>query len=237
MSTFVLIHGAMHGGWCWRAVESRLRAAGHEAHAPTLTGCGDRAHLATPAVGVGTHVDDVLAVLRMEQVHDAVLVLHSYSGVLAGPVADAAGHRLSRVVAMGAFLADPGEALADVEPPASVQRYREMAMEHGDGWRVPATSAFLEQWAVPARLRDSVGERLTDFPWRCVEEPVMYDPAPLAALACHYVEHVTPPLASLDASAARARQRGWHMHRMRTGHDMMLADPEATARLLMEIAS
>jgi len=237
VATFVLIHGAMHGGWCWRPVEALLRDAGHVAHAPTLTGCGDRAHLATPATGVGTHVDDVLATLRMEDVRQAVLVLHSYSGVLAGPVADAAGDRLSQVVAMGAFLAAPGESLADVEPAPIAERYRRLAAGSADGWRVPASTEFLAQWAVPGHLRHSVGERLTDFPLRCVEEPVMYDPAALAALPRDYVEHVSPGMASLDASAGRARDGGWRMHRMPTGHDMMLADPTATARLLVEIAS
>jgi pimeloyl-ACP methyl ester carboxylesterase len=237
VATFVLIHGAMHGGWCWRPVEALLRGAGHEVHAPTLTGCGDRAHLATPATGVGTHVDDVLATLRMEEVREGILVLHSYSGVLAGPVADAAGDRLSRVVAMGAFLAGPGESLGDVEPPEVAARYRRLAAGSPDGWRIPASAEFLAQWSVPDPLRDSVGRRLTDFPLRCVEEPVMHDPAPLAALPRDYVEHVSPRLHSLDGSVDRARREGWRMHRIATGHDLMLADPAGTARLLMEIAS
>ena len=97
----------MHGGWCWRPVEALLREAGHVAHAPTLTGMGDRAHLLSPQVGLDTHVRDVVATLRMEDVRDGVLVLHSYAGVLAGPVVEQAQERVGRVVAMGAFLVDP----------------------------------------------------------------------------------------------------------------------------------
>lgn len=237
MSTFVLIHGAMHGGWCWRPVEELLREAGHEAHAPTLTGMGDRAHLLSPDIGVDTHVQDVLATLEMEDVRDGVLVLHSYAGVLAGPVVAAAGDRVARVVAMGAFLADPGESLADVEPPDVVERYRRLVAEEGQGWRVPASPAFMDQWSVPPALREMVGPRLTDFPARCVEDVVSYDRARLDALPRDYVEHTAPPLASLGATVARARERGWRMHGIATGHDLMLQDPAGTARLLMEIAS
>lgn len=237
MSTFVLIHGAMHGGWCWRPVEALLREAGHEAHAPTLTGMGDRAHLLSPEVGVDTHVADVLATLCMEDVRDGVLVLHSYAGVLAGPVVQAAGDRLARVVAMGAFLADPGECVADVEPPEVMDRYRRLVADEGQGWRVPASPAFMDQWAVPARLRDVVGPRLTDFPARCVDDRVQYDRAVLDALPRDYVEHTAPPLASLAATVERARDRGWRMHELATSHDLMLEDPAGTAGLLMEIAS
>ena len=141
MATFVLIHGAMHGGWCWRPVEALLREAGHEVHAPTLTGMGERAHLLSPEVGVDTHVADVLATLRMEDVRDGVLVLHSYAGVLAGPVVQAAADRVARVVAMGAFLADPGECLADVEPPEVVRRYRQIVAD-GPAWQEGAPAAM-----------------------------------------------------------------------------------------------
>ena len=237
MATFVLIHGAMHGGWCWRPVEALLREAGHLAHAPTLTGMGDRAHLLSPEVGVDTHVADVVATLRMEDVRDGVLVLHSYAGVLAGPVARAAGSRVGRVVAMGAFLADPGECLADVEPPGVVERYRRLVADEGQGWRVPASAAFMDQWSLPDGLRGVVGPRLTDFPARCVDDRVAYDRAALDALPRDYVEHTAPRLASLAATVERARERGWRMHQMATSHDLMLEDPAGTARLLMEIAS
>jgi len=237
VATFVLIHGAMHGGWCWRPVEALLRRAGHEAHAPTLTGMGDRAHLLSPDVGLDTHVRDVLATLRMEDVHDAVLVLHSYAGVLAGPVVHRAEGRVGRVVAAGAFLVRPGESLADVEPPDVMDRYRRLVAEQGQGWRVPASPAFMDQWSVPEHLRPVVGPRLTDFPARCVDDRVAYDRAVLDALPRDYVEHTAPPLASLAGTMERARVDGWRMHRIATGHDLMLEDPAGTARLLMETAT
>ena len=237
MTDVLLVHGAMHGGWCWRPVEERLRARGHRTHAPTLTGCGDRAHLLTPEVSPALHVEDVVAVAEMEDLRDAVLVAHSYAGVLVGPIVEQAAGRVGAVVVLGAFLADPGESLASVEPDDVLERYRAIAASDGDGWRVPASTAFLEQWAVPEKLRPWVGERLTDFPLRCVEEAVHYDPAPLAALPRHYIEHTAPTMASLGVSIERARAMGWTMHEIATGHDAMLAEPDGLAALLVSIAT
>lgn len=142
----------MHGGWCWRPVEALLREAGHVAHTPTLTGMGDRAHLLSPQVGVDTHARDVVAILRMEDVRDGVLVVHSDAGVLAGPVVEQARGRVGRVVAMGAFLVDPGEPLADVGPREVMDRYRRIVAEQGQGRRVPASPAVMDQWSVPNGL-------------------------------------------------------------------------------------
>jgi pimeloyl-ACP methyl ester carboxylesterase len=226
----------MHGGWCWRAVTRRLTAAGHEVHAPTLTGQGDRRQLLSPEVGPATHVTDLTDLLWFSDLRDVHLVLHSYAGVLAGPVAEQAGGRLTSVTFLGAFVAWPGESLADTEPPAVAQRYRELAGPSG-GLVVPASPAFLDQWGVgdPA-LRAEAGPRLTDFPLRCVTEPVTYDRAALDRMRVSYVRHTSPPLPSLDKSAGRAAAAGWDLHELPSGHDMMLAAPEATATLLARLA-
>ena len=55
MATYVLVHGAWHGGWCWNRVAPLLRDAGHEVFTPTLTGLGERVHLASPEVDLGTN--------------------------------------------------------------------------------------------------------------------------------------------------------------------------------------
>jgi pimeloyl-ACP methyl ester carboxylesterase len=238
MATFVLVHGAMHGGWCWREVSVRLSGRGHVVHAPTLTGQGDRRGALTREVGVSTHVADLCELLWFEDLRDVHLVLHSYAGVLAGPVAERAGDRLSSVVYLGAFVTAPGECLLDVEPPETAERYRALAAEEGEGWLVPATDAFLEQWGVsdPA-LRAWVGARLTDFPLRCQVEPTDFDPAALAALRRVYVAHTDPPLPSLQRFYDAAVAAGWETHELRCGHDTMLAAPDATADLLSAIAA
>ncbi|HVT41664.1 MAG TPA: alpha/beta fold hydrolase [Acidimicrobiales bacterium] len=237
MATFVLVHGAMHGGWCWSDVAQRLRAHGHDVHCPTLTGQGDRRQALSPGVGVTTHVDDLADVLWFEDLDQVHLVLHSYAGMLAGPLAARAADRLAAVVFAGAFLGGPGQSLADIEPPEVAARYRQLAADEGDGWFVPPSDAFLEQWGLhdPA-LRARVGSRLTDFPLRCVLDPVEFDPAPLAALRKAYIRHTEPWMDSLARSYAAAVAAGWATYDIACGHDLMLAAPDATAALLERIA-
>ncbi|GAA2997213.1 alpha/beta hydrolase [Streptomyces drozdowiczii] len=237
MGNYVLVHGAMHGGWCWRFVRDLLARAGHRVYAPSLTGQGERRHLLGPDVGVAAHVQDVAGLLHYEDLRDVHLVLHSYAGVLAGPVAERAADRLASVALLGAFVVRPGECLLDVEPPETAARYRASAATGGAGAYLPADASFLTQWGVTDEaLRAWAGPRLTDFPLRCQTDAVDFDPGPLAGLPVSYVRHTRPPLPSLDLSLSRARAHGWDIHSVRAGHDMMLEAPETTARLLARIA-
>lgn len=164
MATFVLVHGAMHGGWCWRDVRTRLAAHGHDVHTPTLTGQGDRRADLRPDVGVATHVHDVAELMWFEDLREVCLVLHSYAGVLAGPLAERVGERVGSVVYLAAFVTAPGQSLLEVEPSETAARYRTLVAEEGEGWYLPATDAFLEQWGVrdeaPARLGRAAPDRL-----------------------------------------------------------------------------
>lgn len=237
MTTFVAVHGAMHGGWAWGPVRRLLGKQGHDLIAPTLTGQGDRAGELRPDLGANAHVEDVLRALWFEDVEDAVLVLHSYAGILAGPIAEAADGRLRAVVLAGGFYARPGQSLLDVEPPETASRYRELAAEQGDGWRIPSSDAFLAQWGVTdPSMAAFVGPRLTDFGLALTTEPMEYDPAPLAALERTFIEHTDPPLLSLNGSIAAAIEDGFTHRTITTGHDMMLADPALTAEMLVSIA-
>lgn len=237
MATFVLVHGAMHGGWCWRDVRRRLEQRGHVVHCPTLTGQGDRRSTLTPDVGIETHVTDLEELLWFEDLSDIHLVLHSYAGVLAGPLAERVEQRLVSVVYLGAFVTGPGQSLLDVEPPEVAERYRRQVAEAGEGWFLPATDAFLQQWGIDDEtLRKWVGPRLTDFPFRCQIEPTHFDPGPLGRLRKVYVAHTDPPLPSLGRFAREALASGWETHELACGHDTMLAAPAATADLLEQIA-
>ena len=237
MATFVLVHGAMHGAWCWRDVRGSLHAAGHAVFTPTLTGQGDRRHQMTPDVGVDTHVDDLTELLWFEDLHDVHLVLHSYAGVLAGPVADRAGECLASITYLAGFLTRPGECLLDVEPADTAARYRQLVADSGDGWRVPTSTAFLAQWGVTDELAPFVGPRLTDFPFKCQTDPTHYDHAAWHAVRKVYVRHTDPPLPSLDLSHQRAVDGGFEVHELACGHDVMLADPAGTVAVLERIVS
>ncbi|MFD3960727.1 MULTISPECIES: alpha/beta fold hydrolase [Streptomyces] len=210
-----------------------LARAGHRVFTPSLTGQGEHRHLLGPDVGVATHMADVADLLHYEDLDDVHLVLHSYAGVLAGPVAGRAAGRIASVTFLGAFVVRPGECLLDVEPPGTADRYRALAAAEGDGWCLPADASFLIQWGITdEKLAAWVAPRLTAFPLRCQTDAVDFDPGPLAALPASDGRHTRPPLPSLERSADRARERGWDVHSLPTGHDMMLEDPLATAHLL-----
>jgi pimeloyl-ACP methyl ester carboxylesterase len=107
--TYVIVHGAWGGGWDWKRVDSALTARGHRVYRVTLTGLGERAHLASPTIGLSTHIDDVVNTLRYEQLRDVILVGHSYGGMVITGAADKVPERIRRVVYVDAFLPNSGE--------------------------------------------------------------------------------------------------------------------------------
>lgn len=137
MATFVIVHGAWSGGHAWRWVRPLLRAAGHDVVTPSLTGLGKRAHLATPATDLDTHIADVDAVLHYEDLSDVVLVGHSYGGMVIAGVADHVPERIGRLVYLDADVPLEGESMMDHVPADERAGYEEAARDRGDGWRVP----------------------------------------------------------------------------------------------------
>ena len=130
MATYVLVHGGGHGGWCYQRVARRLRAAGHEVHAPSLTGCGDRAHLVGPHVDLDLHTRDVAALLHSEDLRDVILVGHSYGGMVITGAADRAADRVGRLVYLDAANPVNGQSLVDVAGPV-INAVRPMARSSG----------------------------------------------------------------------------------------------------------
>ena len=108
MSTFVLIHGGWHGGWCWRKVAKNLRNAGHEVFVPSLTGMGEREHLWTPEVGLSTHTQDVLNLIHFEQLSQIILVGHSYGGTIMTLVADQMAVKVDALVYVDGVIPETG---------------------------------------------------------------------------------------------------------------------------------
>ncbi len=137
MAIFVLVHGAWHGGWCWQRVARLLRAAGHDVYTPTLTGLGERAHLLSPAIGLDTHIKDILGVLFYEDLRDVVLVGHSYAGMVITGVAEQTAKRLRHLVYLDAFVPWEGQSLLDLMGETEALIVRERAARDGDGWCVP----------------------------------------------------------------------------------------------------
>lgn len=238
MVTFVLVHGAMHGGWCWKRVTPLLRAAGHEVFAPTLTGLGERAHLAHPGIDLDTHVQDVVGVLEYEDLHDVVLVGHSYGAIVVSGVADRLPEQVAHVVFLDGAMAIDGWAVVDYFPPdwRAAQQVRVDA--EGDGWRLPSASDLTHLGITAERDAVWVRARLVAQPFRTFTQPLRLThtagfAGPKSFVACT----AAPPGRWRDAMVARARTgSGWHYREVATGHDAMITAPRHLADLLLEVA-
>ena len=114
----LVCHGAWSAGWAWKKMHPFMRAAGHRLLTPTYTGLGERAHLANPSIDLETHITDVLNVIRYEDLHDIVLLGHSYGGMVATGVADRAGDRIRQLIYLDAFVPRDGQSLLDLNEPA-----------------------------------------------------------------------------------------------------------------------
>lgn len=233
MTTVVLLHGAWHGGWCWSRVATPLREDGHAVFCPTFTGVSDRAHLLSPSVGLGTHVEDVVRLIDFEGLDDVVLVGHSYAGLVVSGVAQRRPERLRLRVHLDAFVPRDGEAGIDLLPEEVAHHYREAVAGPGFGWLIPPRS--LEVLGVTAsRDLDWLTPRLTPQPWLTYSEParlgVDEDGVPGAYIECTDWMRVFRP------QAERARTRGWPVHELPTGHESMVTAPDDLAKLLLSVA-
>ncbi len=233
MATFVLVHGGWHGGWCWKRVVPLLRQAGAETFAPTLTGLGERAHLARPDVGLDTHVQDVVNVLEYEDLQDVVLVGHSSGAPVITMVADRAPERVAHLVYVDTFVPNDGEAWLDLLPPERREALLELARTAGEGWRVPAPPATFFGITAEADLA-WVQPRLLPQPLRTFAEPLRLrhpgaSPPPRTYISCTEFPNFRRVAERIGADAT------WRYRELATGHDAMVTMPGELAHLLLEL--
>lgn len=237
--TFVLVHGGRHGGWSWKRVADGLRARGHEVHTPTLTGLGDRAHLATPEVGLDTHVQDLVALFEYEDLSDVVLVMHSYGGMVGSGAMEKIGARVKSVVFLDAVMPRSGESVLDLQPAGREERIRGTVEREGDGWLVPASDA--SYWGItdPDDLA-WVNPRITAQPFktytdklgqvtRIWETPTVFILCQNAAGEAHI--DATRPL-----ERSRAEDPHFELWTLVASHDSMVTHTEPVTRMLVEAA-
>ncbi|MBV1731390.1 MAG: alpha/beta hydrolase [Hydrogenophaga sp.] len=233
-SAFVLVHGAWHGAWCWRRVLPLLRAAGVEAHAVTLTGVGERAHLMGPGIDLSTHIQDVIGLIEAEELQRVVLVGHSYGGIVITGVA----HRLQRerpgllvhLVYLDAVTPHPGESWSSQHTPETRQaRIDAAAPSGGISFPPPDASVF----GLTGADRDWVNRRQRPQPLAVYLQPLDFDAARVAALPRTFIDCTSPALPTIAVMRQRVRSEpGWSVIEMATGHDPMVSEPAALAALL-----
>ena len=227
--TFVLIHGAWHGGWCWRFVAPLLRRAGHDVFAPSLTGLGERKHLARPDIDLETHIEDVVALLEAEDLKDVVLVGHSYGGMVITGAADRAPARIRRLVYLDAFVPENGKCALDYVVPERAARMREEGEKIGS-----VTPPPLSLWGLskPEHI-DFVKPREARHPYRTMSQKIVLKGQ--SRLPKTFIYCSSPATGSFDAFAAKYRSDpAWKFFELATGHDAMILMPERVADLLQK---
>jgi pimeloyl-ACP methyl ester carboxylesterase len=225
MATFVLVHGAWHGSWCWQRVRSALRKIGHEVFTPTLTGVGERSHLLAQSVDLRTHTLDVLNLIQWEELDDIVLCGHSYGGMVVAGVADRIPQRIRALVFLDAFVPDHGQSLLDFAPVSADQLI--------DGWKCLPISA--ETFGVNPADRAWVDRQCTVQPLACFSQPAEMTGGlgRINRVAYAYASGWAGEQSPFRPFYEKARARGWSTSEIDCGHDVMLDRPDAVTALLL----
>ncbi|WP_299454006.1 alpha/beta hydrolase [uncultured Pigmentiphaga sp.] len=234
--TYVLVHGAWHGGWCWRRVADRLRGAGHAVFTPTLTGLGERRHLLHEGITLDTFVQDVANVIEAEELTDVYLVGHSFGGRVACGVADRMRDSVHRLVLLDAGLPEPGKAAWDGLPPAVREARVAQAKAAGLRFAMPAPPAEAFGVVEP-QAAAWLARRLTPHPLGAYTSPLRLSNPLGNGLPVTYIRCTAPAYEPIAASAEHARVRSdWEYLELATGHDAMVTAPEVLAQMLLALS-
>ena len=235
MATFVLVHGMGAGGWCWRDVSARLRENGHLVFTPTLTGLGERSHLASADVNLDTHIADVENLIRWEQLSDVILVGHSYGGAVVTGTADRVARQLRRLVYLDAFILRDGESIISLQPPDRAAHYETLARQSDDGWSIPANSA--EFYGVKDREQvDRIDSLSVSHPMATLRQPIRLKTIEKPDYPRSYLwaSHFSPSPFRQFAERVRV-DADWDFREIEGSHMMMVSHVDATARVLHQL--
>ena len=235
MSTFVLVHGAWCGSWIWKRVRKALQAQGHDVFTPTLTGVGERSHLLSPAVNLDTHIDDVVNLIRWEELSDVVLCGHSYGGCVISGVADRIPDRISALVYLDAFFLEDGQSLHQTLPPALRNAQVEAALRDGEGWKVPPIPA--EAFRVNEKDAAWVNRQLTMQPIATFQQPLKLTGGIEKIGNVTYILAPGWEITPFPPFYERAKAKGWKTLTMDCGHAVMLDLPEQLTQALIEASA
>ncbi len=239
MATFVLVHGAWGGGWCWKKLTPLLRAAGHEVYAPTLTGLGERVHLATPDVDFETQVQDVVNVMEFEDLENVILVGGSYGGVVVGVVASRIPDRINHVIYLDAYIPSDGRSVFDLledhELYDHVNFWRDRITQDPSGWKLPAPEGDIG--IVDESDRRWVERRLTPQPLATLTQAVSLDPHAAESVQHSYILCTpTRPGAMITIFGDQARNDpAWQFREIKASHLAMITDPQALVDVLFDL--
>lgn len=221
----VSVHGAWAGGWQFKRVVPYLEARGWQVHRPTLSGLGEHFNTASPNIGLSTHIDDIVNYILFEDLHDVILLGHSYGGMVITGVADRIPERIARLVYLDAFVPNDGENVMGLRK-ADALPIEQMAK---DGFIIPT-------WVRPGKpFPIDVPHPLKTF----TDAIVLKNQAATAKIPATYILTVDPGKQPADddffGPSERARARGWPVIIMEGDHVVNWRQPEALAKLILDI--
>lgn len=231
----VLVHGGWRGGWSWRRVADRLQAAGHPVYAPSLTGLGDRSHLATPDIGLSTHVQDVVNLIEWEDLQDVVICGHSYGGMVITGAIERLAPKIRAAVYLDAFLPSCGASLWDHLPDPIRERFLAAAETAGGDFVPPPPAA---SFLVNEADRAWVDARCTPQPIKTFYEPVGAVAAREAIATKVYVSATTYASPAFAPFVAALREDPtWSIVEIAAGHDLEIDEPDKVTAILLAAAA
>nr|WP_321465438.1 alpha/beta hydrolase [uncultured Desulfobulbus sp.] len=227
MANFVLVHGAFQGGWVWQKLAPLLRAQGHQVHTPTLSGCGYLADTQSAKVDLTRLIGDVGAYIEMEELHDIVLVGHSFSGLICGGLMMRLPHRIRQAIFVDAVIPQTGRCFVDIAGEQFAKMLEQSQLPEGLIRPWPAMV-----FGIPPETAPWFETRLRPFSRQCFFTPFpeTFDPHKVSTSFITCTKTVSPFIRAL---AAKAREFNWPLSELVTGHCPMITCPEELATLML----
>ena len=230
--TFVLVHGAWHGGWCWRRVADRLRAQGHVVFTPTMPGLGERAHLPDRPITLDTHIADIANLFKWERLSDVVLCGHSYAGFVVSGVAELISDAIRSIVFLDAFVPENGDSVVDVNP--VMQGVVRELQQRGETWIAPRSADF---FGVNENDRAWVDALMVPQPLATFTGKMTLTGARERIAKKTYIRAASYASPGFDHSLAKVKaDPTWRSISLQCHHDVMVDMPERLTELLIEAA-
>jgi len=229
--TFVLVHGAWHGGWCWGKVAATLRGRGHTVVTPTQTGLGERSHLLSKSISMDMFVEDIVNVLKFEDLKDVILVGHSFGGPPITGTADRVPERIKQLIYLDAAMLQGGQSVFSLIPEELVAARRKLAQDTSGGLSIPPPPAATFGLSDPAQ-QAWLTARLTPHPLGTYETPLTLKNKFGNGLPITYISCTDPAYPPLNASKEWARKNNIKMVDLKTGHDAMVTVPDKLTDML-----
>lgn len=229
--TFVLLHGAWHGGWCWERVAEPLRARGHRVTTPTQTGLGERRHLLSDRLTLEVFGQDLIRHIETEDLADVVLVGHSFGGNAVSIAAERIPSRISGLVYLDSTILFADQRLIDTMSPGKLKERVLAFAASPDGVSIepPPASAF---GVLDAEDQAWVEARLTPHPISTMQSALPITGPPGNGLPARYIACTDPLYHPRERTSAWAAALGTSVEDLGTGHDAMVTAPEALVELL-----